>query len=102
MADKEIVYLGRDNRFDLILKESGSAVDLSSVTHMAFVFSAVTISSVGRASWFDWTSGTTGEVRLSFGGATIGLGVHDGDLVVYDSSNTRGIHWGTVPILIKG
>jgi len=102
-ANREIIYIGRNNRFDVILKEDGTAVDLSGVTHINVVFnSGTSVSSVARSTWFDWTSGASGEVRFSFGGTTVTPGYYDAEVLVYDVVNTSGINWGTIPILIKG
>jgi len=101
--DKEILYLSRDNRIDLMLKADGSAQDLSGTTHAMAIFSGVTFTSVGRATWFDWTSGTTGELRLKLSGVTgVSPGNYDVELILFDATNTNGIVWGEIPILVKG
>ena len=99
--DREILWLGRDNTIDVQLKADGAAQDLSGATHMALVFSGSTISSVGRSTWFDWTSGSTGVIKFKLGGATISAGIYDAELIVYDTTNENGIHWGTIPIIVK-
>ena len=99
--EREVVYLGRDNTIDLLLKADGVLQDLSGVTHAALVFSGVTVSSVARTGWFDWTSGTTGQLILKLGGTTISKGFYQAELIVYDSGNTKGVCWGKVPILIQ-
>ena len=99
--DKEILYVGRDNTIDVILKADGSAVNLSGTTHVSLVFSGSTISSVGRTTWFDWTSGTTGEIKFKLGGTTIAAGAYDAELITFDLTNTRGISWGIIPVLVK-
>jgi len=103
---REVVWLGRDNTVDLILKADGSAHDLSSATTIEVVFSGVTLSSTTNSSWFDWTSEglTTGEVNLKLGsaGSSISPGTYDAELIVYDSDYTNGIMWGEVPIIVKG
>ncbi|MBW8001767.1 MAG: hypothetical protein FVQ80_07055 [Planctomycetes bacterium] len=106
-VQRELVWLGRDNTIDLLLKSDGSAYDLSSATTIAMVFSGVTINSDAQPSWFDWTTSslTTGQVNVSLGtaGTSIPSGfVYDAKLIVYTSSNTRGIIWGTVPVSVKG
>ena len=103
MAFREIIKLGADNTIDLLLTADGENTNLSSVTHMAVVFKGVTISSVGRGDWFDWTSGTTGQVSLKLGGVTnITTGSYKAELWVYDESRENGIYWGTFPVWVKG
>ncbi len=91
----------------MLIKSNGSAYDLSSATTIAMVFSGVTINSDAQPSWFDWTTSslTTGQVNISLGtaGTSIPSGyVYDAELIVYTSSNTKGITWGIVPFSIKG
>ena len=100
--DREVVYVGRDNTINLLLKADGSAEDLSGVTHMALVFSGVTVSSVGRTSWFDWSSGTTGQLILKLGGTTVTPGAYEAELLVYDLTHTSGIMWGKVTVKVEG
>jgi len=101
--NREIVWLDRDNTIDLLLKADGSAQDLSGVTHMVVVFSGTTFTSVGRNNWFDWTTGTTGQLSLSLGGVTsVDPGYYDMELIVYDASNNDGVNWGTVPVVVRG
>ena len=74
---------------------------------LLLVFSGVTINSDAQPSWFDWTTSslTTGQVNISLGtaGASIPSGnVYDAELLVYTSSSTKGITWGTVPIQVVG
>jgi hypothetical protein len=100
--DREVLWIGRDNTIDVLLKTNGVAQDLSEVTHMALVFSGVTFTSVGRSTWFDWASGTTGQLSLALGGVTgVSPGVYDVRLIVYDVSNPDGVMWGFIPTLVK-
>jgi len=102
-VDREIIYNARDNRIDLLLKTSGSVQSLSAVTHVAIVFSGVTYSSVTYSGYFDWTSGTTGELRLqNFGHFGIAPGKYDAEVILYDPSNASGVYWGEIPIRVKG
>jgi hypothetical protein len=103
----EIVYLGRDNRIDLLLKADGAAVDLASVTRMDLVVGAVTVTSANASNDpIRWAQEdyATGEVRMSLGAVT-GLAASANacaaTLIVFDGSNPRGIVWGTVNVLIK-
>jgi len=107
-TQREQIWIGRDNTIEIILKANGVAQSLSSVTHMEFVISGTTYSSV-TSGYFDWESRgtgsgtTTGWTSLSFGGAP-GLtpGTFDAELIVYDPANTSGIVWGELPLRIRG
>ena len=99
--EREIVYLGRDNRIDLLLLSDNSPVDLSGTTHVILKISGVSISSVGRTDLFDWSSGTSGELRLKLGGTTISLGAYKMGVIVYNTIDDEGIHFGDVPIQIR-
>ena len=107
-VQREIIYLGRDNAINLLLKTDGSAYDLSSASTIEAVFSGVTISSTTHPAWFDWLSAslTTGEFSMTLGYAS-GNSITSGtnyktEIIVYDSSNTSGVMWGTVPIKVTG
>jgi hypothetical protein len=103
----EIVYLGRDNRIDLLLKANGAAVDIASVTRMDLVVGAVTVTSAnGSDDPIRWAQAgfTVGEVRMSLGavaGLTPSVNACAATLVVFDANNPRGIVWGTVNVLVK-
>ena len=104
---REVVYLGRDNTIDLLLKSDGSVYDLSSATTIEIIFSGSTVNSDNVPGWFDWTSGslTTGQVNIRLGdaGASIAAGtVYKAELIIYNSSNTSGIYWGAVPVKVVG
>jgi len=102
--DYEIVYLGHDNRIDVILKADGSAVDLSSVTRMTLSFDAVLIDSDnGDSDPIQWAKVgyATGEVRIILGGQEIPAGSYRTPLVVYDPSNPYGIVWGRIVIQVE-
>ena len=100
--DREVLYLGRDNTIDVQLKADGSAQDLSGVTHMMAIFSGVTFTSVGRETWFDWTTGPTGVLYMKLSGATgVMAGIYNMELIVFDTSNTSGVHWGVIPVVVK-
>ena len=101
-TDREVIYLGRDNKIELILKADDAAQSLSGVTHMELIFSGVTFSSV-TAGFFDFSGTTTGHLALTFGQATtLAPGSYNAELIVYDVSNTAGVLWSTIPILVKG
>ena len=99
MASTELIYLGRDNIIDLSLKVNGGVTSLSTITHAVVLFSGTTFTSVGRTNWFDWTSGTTGQLTLRLGGVTsVAKGNYDMTLLLFDAANTDGINWGTIPV----
>jgi hypothetical protein len=99
----EFVYLGHDNRIDLILKADGAAVDLSGANRMTLTLgSALIDSDNGEADPIRWAKGgyATGEVRLFLGGEDLTATDYKAPLVVYDGSNPEGIVWGVIPISI--
>lgn len=107
-TQRETIYIGRNNSIELILKANNTAQSLSSVTHMEFVISGTTYSSV-TAGYFDWqdrgtsSGSTTGWVSLTFGNAPgITPGTYTAELIVYDAGNTNGILWGEIPLRIRG
>ena len=102
MADLEYVYLGRDNTIDLLLKADGTATDLASVTKITASFNNVLISSTdneaGLITW-DVDGYDTGEIRIAVGGETIPGGKYNKvPIIVYDATNTTGVHWGYIPV----
>ncbi len=100
--DREVVYLGRDNSMDFILKADGVAQSLSSVTRMELVISGVTYSSV-TAGYFDWSGATTGFVAITLGQSSVlSPGTYDAELILYDASNDNGIFWGKIPLKVEG
>jgi hypothetical protein len=104
----EFVYVGRDNTIDLMLKEDGVIVELhETVTRMDLKFSDRIyedqyITSVDYPTAFDWvTRGEEGIVILKLGGIELTSGKDTKvELIVYDTINTNGIVWGTVPIRV--
>lgn len=97
--DEEIVFNGRDNSVDLILKEDGSAKDLSSITRIDVVVDgSVKLSETNKSTGnIQWDVGTTGKVIIKLGtlapSQRLAAGVYDFDLILYDASNTRGLLW---------
>jgi hypothetical protein len=102
--DTEIIYLGHDNRVDLILKADGVAVDLAPVTRMTLSVGTTLIDSDNGASdAIRWAQSgyATGEVRISAGAVTgLTAGKYRSPLVVYDPTNTDGVVWGYVPMMV--
>lgn len=96
---REVVYLGRDNTVDLLLKADGVAQDLSSVTRMVLkdVAGEWEIDYNDYNDAFNWNTGVTGKVVLSLGDAlnaeSVAEGVYEVKLVLYDAVNTDGIIW---------
>lgn len=107
----EYVYIGRDNRIDLRLKadlNDGNGMqyqDLSSVTRVDMIFDATTVTSTNQATdpirWAVDAGYQTGEIRISIGDESIDAGEYRAPLIVYDPSNTDGILWGYVPVVVK-
>ena len=111
----EVLYLGRDNTFDLLLKRENDAgvavaIDLTNVTQIDAVFKAdtdVTVSSSGEASGpIRWSGGDfdTGEIRIEFNAVqetNLGEGLYSTEIITYDSNNTDGIVWGSVDVQVR-
>jgi len=102
---REKVYDGRDNKIDILLTSDGVAEDLSPITKVELVEAegeVDTISSADHASWFDWTTGTTGKMVISLGAAGLTVGSrYIFNLILYDAANTNGINWGRITVDVK-
>lgn len=100
----EIVYDGRDNTIDLLLKNDGTAQDLSSVTKIVLKVGSVTITDEDDDAWpIKWAGlGTTGKIQMKLGdqGLTVG-NTYPATLITYDAINTNGIVWGSFDITVK-
>lgn len=93
----EVVYLGRDNRNDLLLKAEDVAQDLGAVTRITAAFGEeLVVSDNGGSDPIRWDQAgyDTGEIRCTFGGETLELGKHQVPLVLYDPDNPNGVQWG--------
>ena len=103
--DTEILYLGRDNTIDLLLKADGTAQSLASVTKITATFGSKLLTSTSAASGVIQWSGSsfaTGEIRIAAGAESIESDrTYDVPIVVYDAANTNGIDWGVVPVEVK-
>jgi hypothetical protein len=99
----EFVFLGHDNRIDLILKADGGAVDLSGANRMTLTLGTKLIDSDnGDTDPIRWAKAgyATGELRLFLGGEALTAGEYMVPLIVYDGSNPQGIVWGIIPISV--
>lgn len=96
----EIVYLGRDNTIELLLKADGVAQDLTPVTKMVLKDEdgGWELDSSLLPALFDWNTGVTGKLVLDLGSSNIPPGYYTCSLIVFDSSNTNGIVWGNFVI----
>jgi len=97
------IYLDRDNKVTLELKQNGSMVAENSVTKAALWLPGNAFSD-GNAKSFD-TDGQYMEladnatkVRLDLGEADINKGTYRCYLTVYDAVNTNGIAWDVLII----
>lgn len=101
----EVVYLGRDNTIDLLLKADDVAQDLSAVTKITATFGSVLITSEDSAAGSIKWSGAdfdTGEIRIDVGAESItAKKKYSVPIIVYDAVNTNGVYWGDVPIQVK-
>jgi len=98
----EVVYLGKDNTIDLLLKADGEAQDLSDTTRMTLGLDDTVIDSATSPDAFDWDTGTTGKLVLALGAEAIDAGVYKrAVLVVYNADNPNGVVWGRLNIIVK-
>ena len=105
MADREIIYLERDNTIDLRLKASGVSQDLSNSTKIQVTFgSGVTIDSSVSPTLFSGVTSSVGALSLKFGSLTeiSSNNIYNAEVIVYDDDNLNGINWGTIPIKVAG
>jgi len=105
----EIVYLGRDNTIDLLLKADGVAQSLEDVTKIDLILDdedETTISDTDADAWpIKWApseTGTTGKIMLRLGGESgLSAGNYTATLVLYDPTNSNGVVWGTFPLRVE-
>ncbi len=101
----EIVWIGRDNSIDLILKADGTAIALAAATRITAGFGATLIDSDnGDTDPIRWAKVgyETGEIRLFLGALETPLtaGVYKVPITVYEPANPHGIFWGHVDIRV--
>lgn len=101
----ETVYLGRDNRVDLLLNADGIAQDLTNVTKITAAFGDELVESDNGGSdpirW-DQVDQDTGIIWCSFGAQSIDPDHYHVPLVLYDGDNPNGVQWGpAVPFNVK-
>ena len=111
----EVLYLGRDNTIDLLLKRENDAgvseaVDLANVTQIDAIFRAdtnVTVSSSGEASGpirWNQVGYADGEIRIEFSSvqeADLSEGLYPVTIVTFDANNTDGIIFGEIGVKVK-
>ena len=105
----EIVWLGHDNIINLQLKAEDAAgdlvaQDLSAVTKITASFGSKLISSEDKAAGlitWDQAGYETGEIRMDIGGETITADGYDVPIITYDPSNSDGVVWGEVSMLVR-
>lgn len=99
---KEIVYKERDNSIDFRLKANTvddpemKVMDLTNVTRMVLAREdGFIVDSNQEADIFDWTTlATSGIVSMQLGHLDLKEGIDHWRLIVYDSTNTKGLVWG--------
>lgn len=103
----EYIHSGNDNIIELILKEDGVAVDLSAITRITLTCGATTLDSattsptgLGSGNVFDTSEGS-GKLILRLGDSGLSDGRYpQSKLILYDTSNTDGIVWGTIRLTV--
>jgi len=97
------VYKGHDNTINFMLREDGADYDLSSVTTITLTIGTTLFSSTNQPSdELRWQQSgySRGEVRAALGGTSITAGTYNAYLIVYSSTYTTGLVWGTGTIRI--
>ena len=96
-AQREVVYLGRDNSVDLQLLATGTPVDLSAVTKFELrdTLCGWTVSSDTSPGVFDISKGN-GVLVLNLGDEEIPPGDQSAWLILYDGAHDDGVVWGKV------
>lgn len=105
----EHLYLGNDNTIDRVLRSDGTALtssQMAAITKVTISFGSTTIDSdeagAGPGQPFDWeTRADEGVLILDLGGQTITAGSYLAELIVFDATNTNGIVWGNIPIIVE-
>jgi hypothetical protein len=112
LNDDEVIFIGRDNKINLILYENDTAVDLSAVTQIRLAFANTTVVLTATASTgpvISWAQTTyaTGEVVINAGGSSLISSVMAGrryrcSLVTFDPDNSTGLVWDdNIPVRVK-
>ena len=101
----EIVYLGRDNTFELQLLEQGlplSQSDMAVITRIDLIFNGATVSSQDNPEALDWTSrAAEAVVVFDLGGLSLSTGTDLSTvLIVYDASHPNGLVWATFTLKV--
>lgn len=92
----DVIYLGRDNTNELLLKVDGVGQPLDSVTRIDLEFDdGVQISNTTGTAWpIKWLGlGTDGKVELKLGAYTITAGERTCRLTTIDPTDSNGIVW---------
>ena len=105
--ETEVIYLGHDNSIDLVLKNNNTAIDLSGMNRMTLTFGSVALDSTNSSTQImTWNKVgyATGELRIKM--ATVSAsrvtpGSYKAILTLYDATETNGIVWGEIPIIVK-
>ena len=97
-AQREVVYLGRDNTVDLQLLANGVPIDLDAVTKFELkdvLCGWDTIDSTTSPTAFDKTKGN-GTLVLNLGDEGISPGDQSAWLILYDVLHDDGVVWGKI------
>lgn len=98
---EETVYNGRDNTIDLVLKQDGTALNHTTLTRLALELRGGSLLADSDASpaAFDFTNAD--KVVLKLGGLGLPTGRHTVTLVAYDATNTSGIEWAELTVVVR-
>jgi hypothetical protein len=106
---KEIVFEGRDNSVDLLLKSATrydpelKVTDLTDITRMVLEREdGFAVDSEQESNIFDWaTLATSGIVVIQLGHINLKNTEDKWRLVVFDATNDKGIVWGDKDFKIR-
>jgi len=98
----ETVYIGRDNKLNLLLKTDDVVQDLTNVHKMELLYKESYYDSDNFPASFDYaTQATAGIVTLDVGSIGLESGRDkNAELIIYDASNASGVIWGTFDLKV--
>lgn len=109
VGNRQVIWIGKDNTLDFILKEDGVAQDLSGVTKVELEFdssSVITDTTPGSypIKW-EFTPAVVGKISLQLGKESATPTelekYHKATLTLFDGVNDDGITWGEIPLYMK-
>jgi hypothetical protein len=102
----ETIYVDRDNKFSLLLKENDVAVDLTTVTKVGILFAENYYHSDNWPNAFDYSTRATGGIIIFDLASITSTSFEAGrdrntEVLIYDGTNPDGIVWDTFDLWVK-